>query len=211
MGVALGCVLAAMLAGERHTAARLDEVFARWAEAEKGCKSLVVEFTLTQSEPRTDDMVSAGTLRLARTDGGGVVAGCELTLTTKDRPARLHTLVSEGRVYLLDPERKAATRWENAEGGAAGFVERNFLPFVLLLDQERAERKCRVAVAGEDRDYTYLAVSAAASRGVISPGVIRVVMPDSLPAGRNGGMVNGAGAGWPNSASTSSGRAAFIV
>lgn len=178
MGVTLGFVMAVMLAGEKQTPARLDEVFARWAEAEKGCRSLVVEFAITQSHNVIKrDMVTTGILRLARTDGGEVVAGCEFIRTDNGRTFRQQALVSEGRVYLLDPERKTAVRWENMEGGAAGFVERNFLPFVLLLDREQAEQKCRVAVIKEDKDFTYLTVT---------PRTVRTTgwLPDNFHDGR---------------------------
>lgn len=140
---------------------RKGELFESWEQAQRGIRSLVVEFTLETTDPvyKTRDKAT-GTLRLMRTRKGEVLASYEVISKRPkgDKPERFHGLLHGGSIYLLNHDNKSAIRFELAGGDTRGFLETHFNPFVVLLDRKHAEEKCEVKVTKQDEWYTYLAV-----------------------------------------------------
>jgi hypothetical protein len=155
--VCIGIVAIAMPAA---AADRQDELFASWKQAQRDVRSLVVEFTLeTQAIWHTTEQYE-GTFKLVRTPEGEIFASHDIAgkKPGAGQQERWGGLLNGGRVYLLDYDKKLAIKFEPAESELPGFLEKYFNPFVVLLDQKRAEEKCRLEVVKQDEWYTYLAV-----------------------------------------------------
>jgi hypothetical protein len=138
-----------------------DQLFASWQEAQKGVKSLIVEFTLeTKDATFGKTETFRGAFRLLCTPKDEVFASYELSQPNAKGAEREQYggLLSDGIVYVLDHERKTAMRFDPTDTGVRPFLERHFNPFVLLLDRKRAEEKCQLEVSNIDEWYTYLVV-----------------------------------------------------
>lgn len=151
--VALGFV-----AASADGADRLDELFASWEEAQRGFKSLVVEFSLDRADEVWREREKAdGTFRLLRTPNGEIYASCEFTQPRlrNGKKERWSTLLNSGKLYALKHDDKVALRFD-AEGDVRRFAEENVSSFVRLLDRKRAEEKFRLELLGMDDLYTYI-------------------------------------------------------
>jgi hypothetical protein len=140
---------------------RKDQLFATWQEAQRSTTTLVVEFTLKTWDPTFSKRHQfEGTFRLIRSPKGEVLASYEVALAKAkgDVPERSSGLLSNGKVYLLNHDKKTAIRFEPSDGDLQRFVEKYFNPFVLLLDRKRADEQCLVDVAKQDEQFTYLTV-----------------------------------------------------
>ncbi|MBV9124835.1 MAG: hypothetical protein JO112_15885 [Planctomycetes bacterium] len=140
---------------------RLDQLFASWQEAQHSVRALVVEFILEYKDPFFNEPLKAeGTFRLIRTSRGEVFALYETTYPggKAEKQERFIGLLNLGRVYLLDPDKKKAIRFEPKDGDVTEFLGRNFNPFVWLLDRRRAQDQFQVEVIKQDQWYTYLAI-----------------------------------------------------
>jgi hypothetical protein len=140
---------------------RKDQLFASWQQAQRSAKSLVIEFTQETWEPNFNKRETFyGIVRLIRTPKGEVFASEELT-TIRPKPEkqdRMRCLLNNGIVYVLNHDEKSALGFEVPGSELMPFLERNFNPFVVLLDRKRAEEKCHIEVVKQDESYTYLAV-----------------------------------------------------
>jgi len=157
----LGSLLVVGLAASADRADRRDQLYASWQEAQRGVKSLVVEFTRETRDPIFKERQKAeGAFRLIRTPKGEVFASYEIVEPEAkgDKQERWSGLLHNGTVYLLDHDKKTAIRFEQTGGDLWRFLEKYFNPFVLLLDQKRAGEKCQIEVVQQDEWYTYLAV-----------------------------------------------------
>jgi hypothetical protein len=140
---------------------RRDELFESWEKAQRGVRSLVVEFTLETRDPvyNTWDKTT-GTLRLLRTRTGKILASYEVIAKKpkEEKPERSSGLLNGGSIYLLNHDNKHAMRFEPAGGDVRGFLETYFNPFVVLLDRKHALETFEVKVVKKDEWYTYLAL-----------------------------------------------------
>ena len=140
---------------------RKDQLFASWQDAQKGVKSLIVEFTLETKDATFGKTETVrGTFRLLRTPKDDVFASYEICQPEAKgaKSDQCRGLLSDGMVYVLDQERKTAIRFDPTDVGLQSFLVRYFNPFPLLLDRKRDDGKCQVEVTRIDEWYTYLAV-----------------------------------------------------
>ena len=160
MRLPLGCLVAvAAVTARVGGAERQDQLFESWEQAQRGVKSLVVNFTLERKDPafgRREQ--SEGTLLLIRTSKGEVFASYEVVSKKPMAEERLSCLLHKGSIYLLKHGSKTAIKIEAEDGDLPRFLERYFNPFVLLLDKKRAVEKCNLEVVKQDEWYTYLVV-----------------------------------------------------
>jgi hypothetical protein len=141
---------------------RVDELFVSWQAAQRDIKSLLVEFTKETLDRSSDKLEEAeGTFRLIRNPDGKLLASyrvIEPRTTREKRPSQVTGLLAGGAIYLLDHRGNSALRFDLKEDALPPFLEKYFNPFVLLLDQQRAQEKCRFEVVKQDERYTYLDV-----------------------------------------------------
>jgi hypothetical protein len=167
LGLSLICfqpaLTAALLAcGE----ARQEQLFRSWEKAKADTRSLVVEFTREQtSRVRGTNAKFQGTARLLRTAKGELLAS--YTLVSADKPGKpaFTGLLVGGTLYLLDPGQKMAVRIEPANGDVRLYLEENFNPCALLLDEKRARTGQRCGIGRLDQSYTYIDVNPRPSDG----------------------------------------------
>jgi hypothetical protein len=140
---------------------RLDQLFASWQAKQREVKSLVVEFTL-EIKDRAFETVEQrnGTIRLLHTPKGKVFASYELAEPPAkgEKPKWFRALLNDGKIYVLQQDKKRALRLEATDGDLLRFLDAWFNPFVLLLDRKRAEASYQLKVVKQDKWYTYLTV-----------------------------------------------------
>ena len=153
-------VVVSCIAGLASGADRKDDLFASWQKAQRDAQSLIVEFTLTTKDPLAGNVQNAEGARLIRTPKGEVFASYELTQqgTKGDQPARFTGLLHEGKIYVLNYDKKTAVSFEFTDGELRPFLEKYFNPFVRLLDRRSVEEQCKIEVAKQDDWYTYVTV-----------------------------------------------------
>jgi hypothetical protein len=137
--------------------ARKEQLFRSWEKANADTRSLVVEFTLEQTDRIRDEKHRFnGTFKMLRTKKGELLAS--YTLTKPDTPgnAEFVGLLNGGALYLLRPDKKEATRFVPEDGDVRLWLEEKFNPFALLLDRNHARKEYRLNVTRQDESYTYL-------------------------------------------------------
>jgi hypothetical protein len=157
----LGLVFIGLMASRGQGADRKDQLFKAWEKAQRGIRSLVVQFILERKNRCFDEQEkSEGTLRLLRTPDGKLFGSYQLTEPgVKNRRAQKQSwLLSGGSVYLLDRGQKTALRFTPAAGDLLRFLAKYSYPFVLLLDRKLAEEKYHLDVVRQDQWYTYLMI-----------------------------------------------------
>ena len=139
--------------------ARQEQLFASWQDAQRAIKSLVVHFTLETRDGSYCEKAE-GTFRIIRTLNGEIFGSYQLTYPEGSLfPGQWDALLSNGRIYLLYERQKRAMYRGPTDGDLQRFLEKNFNPFVLLLDEKYAKEKCFLEVVKQDEWYTYLKVT----------------------------------------------------
>jgi len=132
---------------------RQDEIFDAWAAAQRNVKSLVVEFTLETIDSVFHERKQAdGTLRLIRTDKGEILASYGL------KGENTTGLFNDGAIYLLFHDTQTAFRLRPQDGDVRRFLQQHFNPFILVLNRKLADETCKIEIARQDQQYTYLKV-----------------------------------------------------
>lgn len=150
-----------ILASSAVAADRLDELFASWEKAQTDVRSLVVEFSQETLDPITKTKLTAdGSFRLIRSPAGKVSASFDLHCDGAKGPEqRVSVLLADGAIYLLNHDKKQASRNEFADGQLRPFVEKCFYPVVILLDRRRAEANWTMEVVKQDEWYSYVVMN----------------------------------------------------
>jgi hypothetical protein len=153
----IGCVLL-VVALPAGAADRQDELFASWERTRKDVRSLVVEFTLTMDDRTFKERQQwEGTIRVLRGPADKVSASYEAR-EKKPKAERGGYLLSGGKAYLLNHDRKTAMKFDLAGRDVLHVVEETFNPFVAFLSRERATEIYRIEVIAQDERHTHLRV-----------------------------------------------------
>lgn len=158
--VVLGFVVIGILTPRIIAADQLDDLFASWAKAQAGVRSLIVEYTVETNDAVFDRTEKVNcTIRLLRKEDGGICASC--AWATEQKGATRHDLItylfSNGSVYKLIHDKKQAVRF-NTDGDLPAFLERYFNPLLILLDRKRAQERYVLEIVKADEWYTYLSL-----------------------------------------------------
>jgi hypothetical protein len=136
-----------------------DAVLAGWVQSQQGVRTLLAEFDLVTRHESREVTKTSGTFRLFRGPAGQVAAACDIRPPDgSSSDAGLHGLLTDGRLYLVRPERKEAVRLAGADADPLGFLARHLVPQAALLDPARVVTDCRLEVTAQDEWYTVLSV-----------------------------------------------------
>lgn len=156
----IGLFVVCLVANHTDGADRKSELFASWQKAQRGVKSLIVEFTM-----ESNDLVfkkrerGEGTFRLIRTAKGELFASYDVRCkNAKPEEVCISGLLSNEKVYLLNHGKKVAIRFKSNHADLLCFLELYLNPFVGLLDPKNAKDRWRLEVVKQDDWFTYLSV-----------------------------------------------------
>ncbi len=154
-------LVVALFHASAEAAGRLDQLFASWQEAQRGVRSLVVQFSLETFDQAFNERSKAvGTFRLIRTPTGKLFASYKITQPRgKGQKQERHWgLLHNGSVYFLNLDRQEALHLAATGDDLLPFLEQWCNPFVGLLDRKHAHEKWFLEVVKQDAHYTYLAL-----------------------------------------------------